>query len=280
MNTKKYEIVPDMKMYWDGFTLHRIRACVDFITVSGQEVKQGDIGGWIEKEENLSQNGKAWIFDNAKVYCHAQVSEYAEVSENAMISGNAKIYGSCRISSAAEVFGDAEIFGNARVFGCAEISGRAKVYGYAELSGDVKVFRNAKIYGSASVTDFARVCDNAKVFDEAKIHGCAVVRNNAVVCKNAEVFGNAVVCGDTELFWNAKVSSIKHVVCISAIPIGKFADSLTMYRTKDNKINVSFSFNTYSIDEFQQLLNDYYDEKDQTNALAAVELGKKCIVLD
>lgn len=41
------------------------------------------MGGYIEKEENLSQSGDAWVYGNAKVYGDAWVSGNAEVYGNA-----------------------------------------------------------------------------------------------------------------------------------------------------------------------------------------------------
>ena len=42
--------------------LYQIRALKDF-----GNVKVGDLGGWIEKEANLSQQGNAWVSGNALV---------------------------------------------------------------------------------------------------------------------------------------------------------------------------------------------------------------------
>ena len=49
----------------------------------------GDLGGYIEKEDNLS--GDAWVSGNAKVYGNAKVSGDAKVSGNAQVSGDAKV---------------------------------------------------------------------------------------------------------------------------------------------------------------------------------------------
>ena len=49
-------------------TLHRIRAVAEFGLV-----KIGDLGGWIEKEENLSHEGKAWVWGNAEVFSASHV---------------------------------------------------------------------------------------------------------------------------------------------------------------------------------------------------------------
>ena len=85
---KKYELTGETKLA-HGKELFRIKALVDF-----GEVKCGDIGGWIEKEHNLSHEGNAWGSGNARV------SGNAWVSGDAMVSGDAdyttiKGFGSC-----------------------------------------------------------------------------------------------------------------------------------------------------------------------------------------
>ena len=86
---KKYEFTGEVKL-WLGRTLHQIRATVAF-----GDVKAGDVGGWIEKEENLSQDGNAWVYGDAQVYGGARVSG------NAWVCGDARVYGDawvCKMS--------------------------------------------------------------------------------------------------------------------------------------------------------------------------------------
>ncbi|MDO5399306.1 MAG: hypothetical protein Q4G33_15435, partial [bacterium] len=64
---KKFELTTESKINWFGRTLFRIKACKSFITATGDEVKAGDLGGYIEMESNLSQSGKAWVYSNAEV---------------------------------------------------------------------------------------------------------------------------------------------------------------------------------------------------------------------
>ena len=96
---KKYEFTGEVKTYL-GKTLHRIKSVVSF----GIVVK-GEIGGWIESEKNLSQDGNAWVSGNA------------EVSGNARVCGNAEVYGNARVYGNAWVSGNAEVSGNAKVCG-------------------------------------------------------------------------------------------------------------------------------------------------------------------
>lgn len=59
---KKYEFTGEEKEFF-GRTLLRIRAVRDFA-----DVHSGDVGGWVESEENLSHAGNAWVSGDAKVY--------------------------------------------------------------------------------------------------------------------------------------------------------------------------------------------------------------------
>ena len=94
---KKYELTNETKVMF-GCTLHRIRARISFITYDGNEIHAGDLGGWVENESNLEQDGNARVYGNARV------------------SGNARVYGNALVSGDAWVYGDARVSGNARVF--------------------------------------------------------------------------------------------------------------------------------------------------------------------
>ena len=55
---RKYEFTGEtrkIQLMFRTVTLHRIRAVISFGLVDA-----GELGGWIEKEENLSHEGKAW----------------------------------------------------------------------------------------------------------------------------------------------------------------------------------------------------------------------------
>jgi len=59
---KKYELVRDQSIEVGGRTLYRIRALKDF-----GDVRRGDAGGYVETEDNLSQDGDCWVYGNAIV---------------------------------------------------------------------------------------------------------------------------------------------------------------------------------------------------------------------
>ena len=74
MENKKYELLKDDAVRYFGRTLYRIKATTDF-----GDVKKGELGGYIEKEKNLSHLGDAWVSGNARVSGDATVSELGDV---------------------------------------------------------------------------------------------------------------------------------------------------------------------------------------------------------
>lgn len=59
---KKYELMKEHALKFDGKTLYRIKALKSF-----GNVKEGNEGGYVESEANLSHEGNCWIDDNATV---------------------------------------------------------------------------------------------------------------------------------------------------------------------------------------------------------------------
>lgn len=66
---KKFELTSEFITNIFGTKLFRIKALISF-----GDVSEGDIGGYIEKEENLSHEGYAWVSGNARVSGNAEVS--------------------------------------------------------------------------------------------------------------------------------------------------------------------------------------------------------------
>ena len=87
---KKFELTAEFVTNVFGKKLFRIKALVAF-----GDVEKGELGGFIEKEGNLSHDGDAWV------------------SGNAWVSGDARVYGNARVSGNAQVSGDARASGNA-----------------------------------------------------------------------------------------------------------------------------------------------------------------------
>jgi hypothetical protein len=126
----KYEFTGEIRVE-SGVTLRRIR-----------RIEDGLIGGWIEKESNLSQDGSCFVFDDARVFGQARVYD------DAWVYGQAQVFGQAWVSGDAQVFGQAQVYDDAQVSGRAQVSGEAQVFGQAWVSG------NAWVYYSELTTNF------------------------------------------------------------------------------------------------------------------------------
>ena len=102
---RKYEFT-DETILFCGKTLHRIKALRDF-----GDVHAGDLGGFIEKEENLSHEGNCWVYYNARVF------------DDAKVYGNAWVCGNDQCSVTLDYAVNAQVFGNAQLFDDVVISG-------------------------------------------------------------------------------------------------------------------------------------------------------------
>ena len=94
---KKFELTAEFVTNVFGKKLFRIKALVAF-----GNVEKGELGGFIEKEDNLSHDGDAWVYGNAQVFGNAQVSGDARVSGDAQVSGDAWVSGNARVSGDAD----------------------------------------------------------------------------------------------------------------------------------------------------------------------------------
>ena len=98
---RKYEILRDQTLEHEGRTLYRIRRHRD-----------GLVGGWIEKEENLSRFGSCFVFDDAKVFDNAKVYGNAQIFGHAEVYESAKVRGTSKVRD-AKIHGHTVLFGNA-----------------------------------------------------------------------------------------------------------------------------------------------------------------------
>lgn len=159
--SRKYRLTTENKEI-HNVKLFRIKALRSF-----SDIKKGSLGGFIEKEDNLSHIENCWI------------------SDDAVVSGNARIYGDARVYQKAFIHDNAQVCDEAEVFGYSNVHGNAKIFINAKVFGRAKIYGNAQIYGDANIYG------DAIIFDNAKVHF------NARIMSNTKVFGNASLTHDT-----------------------------------------------------------------------------------
>lgn len=149
-NGKKYQILKDdfVKVHTfkscisDGemsiveIKLYRIQALKTFTKPGGYNpvVHVGELGGYVESEANLSQEGSCWLFDKArvkdggKVLDDAIVYDKCLVSKNSIVRGDSVVGGHCFVTNQSVII-DSRLEGNVIVNGHSTIHSGAYLYG-------------------------------------------------------------------------------------------------------------------------------------------------------
>lgn len=175
--TKKYELVKEMYTYSgfgdDAKKVYRIRALHDFGS-KPNVIHKGDLGGYIESEENLSQTGDCWVW------------------------GDSIVCGCSRIEGDSKVLGDSFIFNtiilkNSYVK-CSRIYD-SYIYGWARVINS-KVIKST-IRDSVQIDNAKLIC--CEILDDVKISQSKIINNFT------EYEKSLIIRGTTEILDNSQV---------------------------------------------------------------------------
>lgn len=132
--------------------LHRIQALRDI----NEEVKKGDLGGFVQREWNLSQSGTSWIYEDAICEDLARVQENASLRHHAKASGKSFLAGKTEAMDDSQIRGyayvkDAQLKDRAIVCGEAVVESLGAVTAFPVIAGESRV--RGQIHGSFFVQD-------------------------------------------------------------------------------------------------------------------------------
>ena len=147
--------------------LHRI---VALKSIKRYGVKPGDLGGFVERTDNLSHDGDCWVTKNAKVFEDAEVVGDALVTDNAVVLGKSSIAGYACIS------------GKAYIIGKSVVDGRAKVKGNAVVNSAI-VTEDATVKADAVVRGVT-LCGHITVKRSANIDGDVTLLSSGTISRN------------------------------------------------------------------------------------------------
>ena len=164
---KKYEIT-DIA-HPDNPNLHRIRAVTDLT----EDVLAGTLGGYVESYNNLDQEGRAWISEDAIACENAVVCGDAVLTDHAVAKGCAYVGNKPMMTGHAIAQDDAAICGGL-------LTGKSCVCGYALIRQDEQTLCAPTIDGSA------------RIYGE--ISGNVVCRGNAVVLPGTKLDNRTQDC--------------------------------------------------------------------------------------
>ena len=153
----KYKLT-DETIRIEGIKAYRIQAVKDF-----SNVKNGDLGGFVSTEYNLSHDDDCWIYDNAMSLENSRVDQDARLLDNSKIYNNAKVSGKARLMERSEAFDNALIFDNAKLYGNSRSYGSSEVFGNTEMMDMSKASHNAWVSGDTVLKGEAHVTEKTTV---------------------------------------------------------------------------------------------------------------------
>jgi acyl-[acyl carrier protein]--UDP-N-acetylglucosamine O-acyltransferase len=227
----KYELLKDDTLVFKSsnceVTLFRVRYLIDIPT---RNVFINQLGGYIERESNLSHSGDCCVCENARVY------------------GNANVSGNARVGGYASVFGDSRIYGNACVFGNVRIFENAHLWADTIIRGDCNIYGNAQVCGSTCISG------------EAKIHGTVRISGNTHVGGSTQV-STGILRGNED-FMTLYCNSHSFTAVKNGVQIGcKFIpyDECLLLDTIDNLIKGANMMSVYK--SFIGLVQGYFKKR-------------------
>lgn len=182
MANKKYEFTGETRTVEINeitYVVKRIKALepLDPPGMDG-DVSVGDLGGWIESEDNLSEDGMCWVDEEAVVVGKAIVKD------NAYVCGHSTVKGEAIICDNSAVDDDSIIAGNSVISGNSLIHENAQILGNVVIKDNVEVKGWSIVYCESSIPKI--ICEPNEELDEGMRQLFAILskRTESVISGN------------------------------------------------------------------------------------------------
>lgn len=232
INYKKYILLNDEYHYAltssdKVVKVYRIKAIRSFGNIC-----RGDLGGFVQSEQNLSQEGDCWVADNAKVYENARIIGSVLVDKDACINGNVYIYGTngpIHISDYTEITGNT-IIGN----------DTPNAYSSIKISGNTQISGNTKILSIRNI-----IIRDSIIFGDTEIRSS--IDSISIKCNSILV--------------DAHITKSTDILIIG--PIGSRNSITTFYYNKDKNIMVRCGCFYGTIREFEIQVKETHEDNEK-----------------
>lgn len=252
---KKYRIVKGYERKINGIIIHRIQALKDF-----GDLKAGDLGGWIENESNLSQEGNCWVYPGS-VVCRDSV-----VQDNAKIAGDSIINEHCFISDNAHIRDGSMC--------CGKSVGQPVIIRGKSSVSNSDIFGHVKIWEGEIIKSIIRGYNGPTVIDSGFVIRSTCIENDGQnILKIGDGAGRII---------GGKITKEEDYLLLKGL--GSANRLTTFYRGKKNDIQVKCGCFKGSISEFEQKVMQTYeldtlysDEYLAAALMAKIHFGEKTI---
>lgn len=204
-NTKKYELT-DNTIVYKGVVLHQIRSLQNF-----GNVKAGELGGFIESEDNLSHTGTCWVYNSAKVYGKIKLMGTSIVSDEAIVTGIVSVK-ECIITDNSMFNASGSITGRLVMSDDSYLSGNIYLTGQLTMADSSSIRGSIDCSGRITITDSSSIKDTLKcsgqlfMSDYSSMNGNSCIYGSVSMCDDSTV-SNTIVYGVVDLCDNAQISN-------------------------------------------------------------------------
>ena len=198
MENNKYEL-SDITMEFGIKTLYRIRALKNF-----SDVKKGDLGGWVSSENNLSQEGDCWIYDeakcmdNARMYDNSCIYDYSEMYDSSRMHGDSKMYNysemhnSCRMYGYSKMYDSSEMHDSSTMYGNSIMYGNSMMCGYSKMFDNTEMFDDSAMYEYSVMNGYSIMFGNSELYDDSEMHGRSRMYGDSILKDEEKLYGELI----------------------------------------------------------------------------------------
>lgn len=237
---KKYEILKDDYRLIGDTKIYRIRLLVDGVVPLA---RKGDLGGFVQSEDNLDQEGTCWLYNNAIAMECARVCE------------NAKLYDYSIIFEYARAKGNAIMKNYSRVFGYSTITGECSIEDYSIVKGEYSIVKGDTMMFDHSVIALHADVDSCRLYGTSRIDGESEVRN-CILRENAIISSRADTIEDAEFGIDAFIKSKDDYITMKNL--GMENSPCSFYNTMRSDIKVITGFFNGDINRFREAVKTEY----------------------
>ena len=294
---KKYKLLEDETIEYNGRTLHRIQALKDF-----GNVKKGQKGGYIQSERNLSHEGNCWIHDDAMAMDDSKVLDNAMIFDNALMFDHATMYDNSSMFDKTSMYYCTTMYDDASMHNHASMHDHASMRDNASMRDFSSMHWNSSMRDNASMRDYATMRGHSSMHDDTSMRDCATMRDNTSMHNYASMHDHATMHDESEMRDYSKMYGYSRIarnsilfndVCLrSAIEdtilesnnefiefdsIGEYKRTI-IYLKKEKLININNCF-IGNVDELEEkVLRKYGDKEtnyhDVIKTIRALEEGE------
>lgn len=267
---KKYQLLETGITTTDGIKLYRIKANRDF-----DDVKQGDLGGFVESESNLAQYDNSWIYGDMIVIGDARVQNNAKIrtknTDDNTISEN-MVIGDCDITDSTiksknvhtenstidsvTAGKDYEniVIKNSKLSGVTFDGSNIKIIN-SKITGKVTIGNNVKLSGTIIDAGNLTIKDRIVITDTKIVYNPKDDNEYTATIQNDSNIANSIisitdfynVVFDSIDFDNVKIGCGVNSKLSTATIRGRTYDSLIGFNGESENIEIAFDGTTNNV---------------------------------